>query len=87
MEWEMVLMIIQSVSVLLAIVISLGTIRRRDRDDGAATAEIRANITHIKDTMDGMAGFGARITGLEESTKSAHKRMDEHVGTFHKKGV
>ena len=83
MDLKDVLALLQTASILLGIVVAAGTIRGRENDKTANLAEMRSDIKYIKEKVDGMKDIPDRIARVEESTKSAHKRLDEHIKMDH----
>ncbi len=74
-----VLAMIQTASLVLGILVAIGTLRGRGDSKAAELAEIKTNVLHIKDKIDRMEAIPERVTAVEESAKQAHKRLDEHL--------
>ena len=66
---------------------AVATSRKRSSDDGARVGALTESLGYIKAQLDSMnkkldaqieqnQAFAERITAVEESTKSAHKRID-----------
>ncbi len=83
MELENVQAIIQTASVALALLVSAGTLRRRDAERTADLAVMRRDIRYIKDRIDGLDQLRERLTRVEREAASAHRRMDEHLTREH----
>lgn len=79
MNFNDILTILQSVSIILLIIVSLGTIKGRNKDETATLTEMRVDIRYIKDSLENMRGIEPRLFAVEESAKQAHKRLDEHI--------
>ena len=79
MDLSDILILLQSLSIILAIVVSFGTIKGRKNDETATLTEMRVDIRYIKDSLENMRGIEPRLFAVEESAKQAHKRLDEHI--------
>lgn len=79
MQWSTVWSAVQTISVLLAIWVALGTVRGRRTQDVADLTEMKVDIKYIKQTVSEMDGLQQRVTLVEQSAKNAHRRLDEHI--------
>lgn len=79
MQWNAILSAVQTISVLLAIWVALGTIRGRHTQDVADLTEMKVDIKYIKQQVSEMDGLQQRVALVEQSAKSAHRRLDEHI--------
>ncbi len=79
-----------AISTLLSIVIAITSIRKGQKNEGAATGTLISDVGYIKagiedikceqrESNDKIAKLTERVTLCEASTKSAHKRLDDHV--------
>lgn len=85
MDLSTVLQLLQTVSVVLAMAVAVGTIRGRGDDKTVMLTEMRKDIDYIKRTVDCVPAQTKTLIELEASCKSAHKRLDEHLVIHHKK--
>ena len=87
--------ILGAVSVVASIIFGTMAYRRAHKQDIASDASVEAtlkvDINYIKEgiddikseqhrTADNMGRLAERVTRVEESVKSAHKRLDQHLG-------
>lgn len=82
-----ILQLLQTGSVLLAILVAVGTLRGRESDKTAELTEMRVDIKYIKERIDGMDRLREGLSAVEASTRSAHKRLDEHIRYEHHKEI
>ncbi len=82
------LSLVTAAGVLIALVSNTMSIRARRRDGDPNIIEMRSDIKYIRTTLDRQEGVAGeqqrrlddadrRITVIEESVRSAHKRIDE----------
>lgn len=79
MELTDILSIIQTTSIILAIVTAIVKLKERGEDKASAMTEMRVDIKYIKETVSKLDPIPTKVVQLEESIKSAHKRLDEHI--------
>lgn len=83
--------IISLVTLAIAVVTVVAGTRKSNRLDGEALGEQKADLKHIKDKVDDvwanlrsiegrLESVDRRLAAAEESTKSAHKRIDDLKG-------
>lgn len=70
---------IQTISIVLAIVLAMTKLKDRGEDKAGAITKMQVDIEYIKMAVDKLDPILQRVTTIEESTKSAHKRLDEHL--------
>ncbi len=88
--------ILGAVGVVASIILGTIAYRRAHKQDIASDASVEAtlkvDINYIKDGIDdikreqhhmadNLSLLSERVTRVEESVKSAHKRLDQHLGT------
>lgn len=76
MSWETVLTALQTVSIITAILVALGTLRSRSSQRIEELAEMRADLRYIKAKVEDMPQMRERLTVLEHETLRAHERID-----------
>lgn len=85
------LSLISALGVIVALVSNLRGMRARDEQKAAELSEMRSDIKHIRgqvdkndvlmaDVREQLDEVRDRVTRVEESTKSAHKRIDKWEG-------
>lgn len=79
MQWSAILQAVQAVSVLLAIWVALGTVRGRRAQEVADLTEMKVDIKYIKQAVSEMDGLQQRVALVEQSAKSAHRRLDAYA--------
>lgn len=95
MDWYQILSAAGLVVAMVASIVALARNGRKDtQEEAVANAEVRANPQHISTGIDDIrieqramrhevSDLATRVTRNEESTKSAHRRIDEHVRQEH----
>ncbi len=83
MSMELVLQFLQTASVVLAMAVAAGTIRRRGSDRTAELTKMQVDIDYIKQRLDSFDKQAARITELEACCKTISKRLDDHLWLEH----
>lgn len=87
-DFSTLLSLLSAVGVIVALVSNLRGMRLRDEQKAAELSEMRSDIKHIRGQVDKndvlmadvrgqLDAVRDRVTRLEESTKSAHKRVDK----------
>ncbi len=84
MGLQEIMSLIQTASVILAILVAVGTLRNRGDDKTTALVTMQMDIKYIKERIDGVDSLRDRITACESCAKSAHNRLDEHLKYAHK---
>lgn len=85
------LSLLSAAGVIVALVSNLRGMRARDEQKAAELSEMRSDIKHIRgqvdkndvlmaDVREQLDEMRDRVTRVEESTKSAHKRLDKREG-------
>ena len=89
--------ILGAVGIVASIIFGTIAYRRAHKQDIASDASVEAilkvDINYIKEgiddikseqhrTADNMGRLAERVTRVEESVKSAHRRLDQHLGTY-----
>lgn len=74
-----IMTVIQTVSLVVGVLVALGTLRGRGDSKAAELAEIKTNVLHIRKKLDRMDDLPERVVAVENSANSAHKRLDEHL--------
>ena len=87
MTFEQVLSVIQTISLVLAIFVALGTLRGRGDDKATVLAVMQTDIKYIKEKIESVDGIRDVANCAATSAKSAHKRLDDHLRHDHHKDV
>lgn len=87
MTFTEILQILQTLSVIAAIIVATGTIRGRGDDKTAALTEMRVDIRYIKEKVDGFDAVKTESTKALQNASSAHKRLDDHLRYEHNKDI
>lgn len=85
------LSLLSAAGVIVALITNLRGMRARDEHKAAELSEMRSDIKHIRgqvdkndvlmaDVREQLDAVRDRVTRVEESTKSAHKRLDKMEG-------
>ena len=85
------LSLLSAAGVIVALISNLRGMRARDEQKAAELSEMRSDIKHIRgqvdkndvlmaDVREQLDEVRDRVTRVEESTKSAHKRLDKKEG-------
>lgn len=87
-----IISLITALGVIVALTLNVGNLRSKGRENNPAIIEMRQDIKYIRSAIDKQEGVNGeqdrRIDGLsdrvavvEQSTKSAHKRIDDLITT------
>ena len=87
MTFEQAVSLIQTASLLLGIVLAVGTIRSRGDDKTVALTTMQVDIKYIKEKIESVEDIRDVATDAKASAKSAHKRLDEHLRYDHHKDI
>ncbi len=87
MTFGEILQVLQTLSVIAALIVAVGTIRGRGDDKTAAMTEMRVDIKYIKEKVNGFDGLKIDTSKALQSASSAHKRLDDHLRYDHQKDV
>ena len=87
MSFEQTVSLIQTASLLLGIIVAVGTLRSRGDDKTVALTTMQVDIKYIKEKIEGVEDIRDVATDAKASAKSAHKRLDEHLRYDHHKDV
>jgi len=87
MNFAEVLSVIQTLSLILAIVVAVGTLRGRGDEKTVALTTMQVDIKYIKEKIEGVEDIRDVATDAKASAKSAHKRLDDHLKYEHHKDV
>lgn len=79
MTFSDILSLIQTLSIVLAIIFTLVRLKDRSDDKTASITEMKIDIKYIKETVSRLESLPEKLIQLEESVKSAHRRIDEHL--------
>lgn len=83
MSTELFLQLLQTASVVLAMAVAAGTIRRRGNDRTAELTKTQVDIDYIKQRLDSFDKQTAKIAELEACCKTLNKRLDDHLWYEH----
>ena len=87
MDLATVIQLVQSVSLLIGIVVALGTVRGRKNEQIIQMTNIQKDIEYIKEKLNGHDALRDISRNAEQSAKSAHKRLDDHLRQEHNKDI
>lgn len=87
MDLATVIQLVQSVSLLIGIVVALGTVRGRKNEQIIQMTNIQKDIEYIKEKLNGHDALRDISRSAEQSAKSAHKRLDDHLRQEHNKDI
>lgn len=76
MNWEVILTALQTVSIVAAILVAVGTIRGRANERVEEMAEMRADLRYIKAKVEDMPSMRERLSVIERDVSHAHERID-----------
>ena len=68
--------LITAIGVFVALISNIATLRDKGKSQAGEYAEMRSDIKHIRDMVDKLDDMPERMAAVEESAKSAHKRID-----------
>lgn len=85
MDLATVLQMLQTASVILAVLVAAGTIKGRSDDKASVLTGMQKDIEYIKRNTDCIPAQTSKLVELEASCKSAHKRLDDHLKYDHQK--
>ena len=77
MDWASLQGWIQTGSVILTMIVALGTIRGRNNESVETLATIKADISHIKQKVDSLDGTEVSIADLQGRVKRLERRVDK----------
>ena len=83
MSMELILQLLQTASIVLAVVVAMGTIRGRDNDRTAALTKMQVDIDYIKQRLDAFDRQLVKNADMEAVCKAMNKRMDDHLWFEH----
>ena len=84
MSWEVIMTALQTVSIIAAILVAIGTIRSRSNQRVEELAEMRADLRYIKAKVDDLPRISERVTIVERDTARAHERIDDIKRDFNR---
>lgn len=83
MSMELILQLLQTASIVLAVVVAMGTIRSRENDRTSAATKMQVDIEYIKRQIDGFDKQTEKISEQEACCKTISKRLDDHLCLDH----
>ena len=87
MDFQTMLSLLQTLSIILAIVVAFVTIKGKGDSKTADLTEMKVDIRYIKERIDGMEALRDLTVKAKASADSAHKRLDDHLRYDHGKDV
>lgn len=87
MTFGEILQVLQTLSVVAALIVAVGTIRGRGDNKTAAMTEMRIDIKYIKEKVAGYDSLKVETAKALQSASSAHKRIDDHLRYDHQKDI
>jgi len=79
MSMELILQLLQTASVVLAVVVAMGTIRGRDNDRASTITKMQVDIEYLKRQIDGFDKQMEKISEQEACCKTISKRLVDHL--------
>lgn len=79
--------VLQTLSILVAVAVGMGTLRSRRNDEVIQMANIRKDIEYIRLSMDKLEDHRECAQRAEQSAQAAHKRIDDHLRQDHQKSL
>lgn len=83
------LSILQTLSVIAAIVVAVGTIKGRNDSSVEELAQMKADLRYIKERVDDLPDLRDRLIVVEQKSTRAHERIDDiskRIESLEKKG-
>jgi len=87
MEWTILLQLLQTGSIVIGILVAMGTLRGRKDEQVVQMANIQKDIEYIKEKISGNDTLRENAQSAGISARSAHKRLDEHLRQDHGKVI
>ena len=81
MTVEQILQLLQTTSIILAIIVALGTIKGRGDDKTKDLTEIKVDLKYIKDLVGNIPSQNVEIAMLRKDVDAMSKRLEEHICT------
>ncbi len=75
--------IMQALAAPLTLLVAVTTLKGRSDDKNTMLVEMRKDIEHIRENTACIPAQTSKLVELEESCKSAHKRLDDHIKYDH----
>lgn len=79
MTVEQILQLLQTTSIILAIIVALGTIKGRGDDKTKDLTEIKVDLKYIKDLVGNIPTQNVEIAMLRKDVDTMAKRLEEHI--------
>lgn len=70
------LLVVTAAGTIIALISNVVSLRDRGKKETENIVEMRSDIKHIREKVDKFDDIPERVTKVEESAKSAHKRID-----------
>jgi len=74
------ILMITAIGTIVALINNVAVIRERGKGETETITEMRSDIKHIREKVDKFDDIPERMAAVEESAKSAHKRIDRIEG-------
>lgn len=74
------ILLITAIGTIVALLNNVVALKDRGKNETETIVEMRSDIKHIREKVDKFDDIPERVTAVEESTKSAHKRIDRLEG-------
>lgn len=78
---EQTLQLLQTVSIILAVLVAYGTLRGRGDDKTKDMTEIKTDLKYIKELVGKIPNQSLEIALLRKDIDNLSKRLDEHICT------
>ena len=75
------ILMITALGTIIALISNVVSMRDRGKKEAEKSVEMWSDIKHIREKVDRMDNIPERVTAVEESAKSAHKRIDRIEGS------
>lgn len=83
MTFETLLQTVQTASIIIAMIVALGTIRARNDDKNGALIKMQSDIDYIKKTVDCIPSQSKDLAILNQNYQNMSKRLEDHLRYDH----
>lgn len=83
MNFQTALQLLQTISVILAILVAAGTVKSRGDGKNTMLVEMRKDIEHIKENTACVPAQTNLLTQHQTKIENLERRTDEHVALYH----
>ena len=79
MTFEQILQLLQTASIILAIIVAAGTLKGRGDDKTKDLTEIKVDLKYIKELVGNIPTQNMEIAMLRKDVDTMTKRLEEHI--------